>query len=190
MESPIFRELTTQKLLIQKIIWAALTGSILVYGGVAYALPELGEAIDGGAQDISIFFVALAIASGVGSLFLRKFLFSDEGIKRQLEKPIDPKQLSTDRQTGQLNEEKLNKIESLNEFEQKLLSLLNWYFVPNLVCWGLNESIAIYGLVLAIFEGSPNTLLPFAGAALLLNFTMFPKFDSIVGKARNLSRAF
>jgi hypothetical protein len=188
LQSQTFRELSAQKLRILKVIWAGLTGSILVYSAVIYAIPGIGSASLGGGQSLSIVFVALAVGSGSASVFLRALLLSENRVRKQLEQPIDAQQLSTDKQTGQLNEAKLRKIESLGEFEQKLLLLLNWYFVPNIICWGLNESIAVFGLVLVLLEGNPSSVIPFAGAALLLNFSMFPKFDVLVDKARSLHR--
>ena len=139
---------------------------------------------------MSAFFYAAALVAGIVSVFLRKTLLSDERLKLALEKEVDLAKLSNNLRISELGRDKLESIASLEKFEQKLLALLDWSIVPNIICWTINETIAVFGFVLAMLNGTPNSVLPFACVALLLNFAMFPKFEAISERARSLYSSF
>ncbi|HVA40049.1 MAG TPA: hypothetical protein VNF49_05255, partial [Candidatus Binataceae bacterium] len=60
------------------------------------------------------------------------------------------------------------------------------FLVPFIVRLAFNESIVLYGLVLAQFSRSFLTILPFALVALALDLTVSPKLDSSFARAANL----
>jgi len=57
-------------------------------------------------------------------------------------------------------------------------------FVFYIVCWALNESLAMFGFVLAFTSTHQlGDFLPYLGAGLILNVIMFPKLDLHVREA-------
>ncbi len=57
-------------------------------------------------------------------------------------------------------------------------------FTGYILCWGLSESVAIYGLVLSFLGGTPAAMHPYAAAAVLLLLTTAPRKDDLEAMAR------
>lgn len=54
-----------------------------------------------------------------------------------------------------------------------------------IIAYVLSESVALFGFVLAITLRRPEICYPFCGAAILLNFAMFPGFPKSVPSSTN-----
>lgn len=57
-----------------------------------------------------------------------------------------------------------------------------------LVSLALHDVVAVFGLVAAILTGDRWAALPFAAAALALNFSLYPRFEEILKRAEATAR--
>jgi hypothetical protein len=57
------------------------------------------------------------------------------------------------------------------------VTALNRAFPLYIICWVMNESICIFGFVLAMLTFESGRIYPFFGVALLLNLAMYPRFS-------------
>jgi hypothetical protein len=129
-------------------------------------------------------FYALAGVLAIASVISRKYFLSARWLKAQWHKQVSPPQLaSADTETGQIDGDKLAKLGSLNETEIKLLSLAQANLVPLLLSLGLNDLIALIGLVFVLCGANKVSLIPFVGTAIILNIGMYPRLDAIIERA-------
>ena len=166
----------------QKLIWLGMTFGSTIYVPVAFvdATMAAGREL---VQNLGWAFYALAGVLAVASVMIRKY-FGAWWLKAQWHKPVSPRQLATaDAETGQIDGDKLAKLGSLDETEIKLLSLAQANLVPLLLSLGLNDLIAVTGLVFVLCGASKVSLVPFWGTAILLNIGMYPRLDAIVERA-------
>lgn len=183
-------ELLKPKLLIFKMIWLAMTFSMAILVILTFLLANNARV-----GNSNIAFANLAIPGAFFCLLaffaIRKIFLSDNKLKVQLEKQVEAKLLAINPATGIINENTVQKIELLSELEKRLLSSLpNWYFLPFLLGLVFSDAIAILGFVLAIVKGNPNFILPFAGLSIALNLANYPKFDSMIERAKNFNMCF
>ncbi len=89
-------------------------------------------------------------------------------------------------QTGKVDEDRLARIKTISPDEQRLLALVPYFFVGFIVRLAFNESIALYGFVLAFFSRSFVAILPFAMISLILNWTVPFPLDSALDRAASL----
>jgi hypothetical protein len=166
----------------QKLIWLGLTASSTLYVPLAFVDVTVATGREL-VQNLGWAFYALAGVLAVASVMIRKF-FSAWWLKAQWHKPVSPRQLATaDTETGQIYGDKLANLERLNETEIKLLGLAQANLVPLLLSLGLNDLIAVTGLVFVLCGANKISLIPFVGTAILLNIGMYPRLDAIVERA-------
>jgi hypothetical protein len=172
--SDAFESMMSKKMTLLKIVWTALTGSIFLYGIVGYAIAIAGPPAETGDtfRIIRYAMYFIGVLTGLLALGLKGFLFSRERVQAALEAPLDLQFLARDR-TGQVNRNHLDNLRKMPENEQRLLGLTNWYLARYIAVLALNESVAIYGFVLAMVSHRPGEMLPFLAAALFLNAMMF-----------------
>jgi hypothetical protein len=146
-----FEELLGHRMMVLKVIWMALTASILVYAGVGYIVSVNADPKNAGdvprVFQMSIF--AVAVMTALGSVALKTFLFSPGKIEARL---VSAKG---------------------DDKEQRLLNLFGWYFPRYIVILALDESVAVYGLVLTLVTLQPSEMIPFMAVALFLNARVF-----------------
>jgi hypothetical protein len=99
-----------------------------------------------------------------------------------LKQEVDPQELATNRETGQIEQERLTKINALTPLEMKAIGLSGMYFTTLLLSLAMNETVALLGLMLAILEQRPEPVIPFAAVALALNLIIFPRFNQFIDK--------
>ena len=187
MESEVFKELNTPKLNILKLLWIVLCFSTIVCPLIAYFVPGIiSPQTNSLPNSVSKVFYILAGLLAIGSILIRRSLLSGTFIKKEMAKDIDAEKILTNNKKIPLKREDLDKFNSLSSFEQKLLALTNKAYVPNLITWILNESIAILGIVLAVLTGDASKLIPFAMLGICSNLGMFPNLDKVHKKAREL----
>jgi hypothetical protein len=134
-------------------------------------------------QSLGWVFYALAGVLAIASVMSRK-CFSAWWLKAQWHKPVSPRRLaSADAETGQIGGDKPAKLGSLNETEIRLLSLAQANLVPLLLSLGLNDLIAVIGLVFVFCGASKVALIPFVGTAIILSIGMYPRLDAIIERA-------
>ena len=67
--------------------------------------------------------------------------------------------------------------------EVRLSKFLQQWFTFNVIAWGVNESIASFGVVIFGLTGETSAASPFAIAGVLLNLLMFPNFKLSAARA-------
>ena len=186
--SDAFSSVCKKQFLILRILWAAFTFSIVIYGVIAFVLFS-GNATPGAADpNLQMVCTAVGVLLAIASLSLGKLLLSDEQIRSLISKTPDLEKLATNRQTQQVDNGFLEQLKQLPEREQRLLSLSPLLLTMNILRLALNELIAILGIVLAITAQNPQLFIPFAGAALLLNLVQFPREQAVFERAELLLR--
>jgi hypothetical protein len=159
-----------------------MTLSILLYVGLAHFLNAEGRAPQNvtGSLRLAVYLIAGSVA--VLSLMLRKSLLSPGKIYDRLNEAVDAQALATNRETGEIDQERLKKINSLTPLEMKAMGLSGMYFTTLLLSLAMNETVALLGLMLAILEQRPEPVIPFAAAALALNIIIFPRFNQFIDR--------
>ncbi len=167
--------------LAQKVIWIAITMSILIYTVVLYMIHASGsQSADGG--QVHVVFYAIAALLAIAALIYRQRAFSDDRLRGITEKPVATRSLAINPQTRRVDAERLRRIESLPPKEQGVLNLAQSLTIPTIVVLALNESIAIVGFVAAFLTHNPTAILPFAILAIALNLFVFPRPESLPGR--------
>lgn len=166
----------------QKLIWLGFTLGSTVY--VPLVLVDVtmtaGREL---VQNLGWAFYALAGVLAVASLISRKY-FSAWWLKAQWHQQVSPRPLATaDAETGQIGGDQPAKLGSLNETEIKLLGLAQANLVPLLLSLGLNDLIALTGLMFVLCGANKLSLIPFVGTAIILNIGMYPRLDAIIERA-------
>ena len=178
MNTPAVRELLRPVMLVNSILWFALTASIFIYGITAYIVSQDRAPADV-SDGLQLGLRIAAIITALLSLSVMRVFLSDDRLRKAMEPEASSEELA-----GQLNdEERLGKIQSLSPAERKLLRVPGLFFTPFIIRLVLNESIAIYGLVLVFLSHTFTPILPFAAAAIVLNFTCLPRIDAVLGRA-------
>lgn len=149
-------------------IWTILTVCCAFFLVVPY-ISELGvvePGADAGQERLqTLVFIFLSVTMGITSLFIRFYLLSEDRLRK----------LATDLRAKDTAPEKL-----VARFVQHWISM-------NLLAWGLNESIASFGVIIAKLTHSAGAALPLALAGLILNLLMVPRLDRVISKAGLLS---
>jgi hypothetical protein len=167
----------------QKLIWLGMTLGSTIYVPLAFvdATMTAGREL---VHNLGWAFYALAGMFAVASVVIRKYCLSARWLKAQWHRQVSTRQLATaDAETGQMDGDKLANLGSLNETEIKLLGLAQANLVPLLLSLGLNDLIAVTGLVFVLCGASKVSLIPFVGTAILLNIGMYPRLDAIIERA-------
>jgi hypothetical protein len=183
MISQTLRQLLKSQELLLRIFWWVCTLSIIVYIGIAYFLGLRGTNTGGLAStgtQLQLVFSVLAVLVAFLPTLIKCLMLSEKMITKAISREINNEQLATNTRTGQIDQEKLRKIETLNESEKKLLLLSGHYFSPALISLVFNETIAVFGLVLSVVIGKFELIIPFAAAALLLNVVHFPRLGVFI----------
>ena len=165
------------------ILWSALTLTILFYVALAYVLNSKGQPAQPFETGLRTALYLIAAAIGVLSLLLRSRSLSEGHIYDKLKEEADPQALATNRETGEIDQERLKSIKSLTPLEMKAVGLSGMYFTTMLISLAMNEAVALFGLLLAVLERRPEPVIPFAAAGLALNLIIFPRFSQFVDKA-------
>jgi len=175
--SPEFEELLKPRVFATQILWSALTFSILIYVFIAYKV-EANNAESGPAalEPVMLYAMyAVAALTVIGSLVIRSVFFSQTRLKKMLSKEVSVERLALNPQTGQLDQTRAEKIKRMSGNELKAIGLTGQMFTPFIFILALNESVAIYGLILSFLSFRGEVMLPFAAAAIMLNVMMFGK---------------
>jgi hypothetical protein len=170
------------------MIWGGLTLNILLFPGIAYYILASGggEGLGPSHATLEFVFRLVAVSLGIGSVLWWRLHLSDDRLKASLAREVSARSLASNRETGQIDEDLLSKIESLSEFEQRLLSLASGYPLPYVISPVLNVTIVLAGVVLAFLTANTSKMVPFVLAAIILNVLMFPRLITLVNRASQL----
>ncbi len=183
MHSTNFQSLSAQAMQLQRVIWFALNGSILLYLVIPFIVPPMGETSSW--QSMELLFYLFGFVAAASCFALRQYFFSKDSIRSRLATPVTAESLAaTQARPGEDTSEKLEQLKELDDYELRLLSLLRWSLMPNIICWALIESIAVLGLVFSLLSGQASNVVPFVVIALLLNLQCFPRLDRLSEQAK------
>lgn len=120
------------------------------------------------------------------SLLARRALLADARLAELLAAPVDVERLATVGRLGRrkVDRGRLAELRGLDEAELRLLAVLD--FCAGRVIWlqALDYLIVVLGAAAANRVEQPVLVLPFAGAAVLLNLLLLGVPDAIVARAR------
>ncbi len=187
MLSQNLRQLIRPLVIIQQVIWAVITGSIVFYFGIIYVL--VGSHGSRSVLTNSIFetfFYAAALVLAVSSLYLRRYFLSDNRLKRAMSKDVDLHDLASDPRTKKTDSEKLEQLKSLSDFERRVYSLMYYLQKITFINLFMNEIVVILGFVLAFLSGDASKIIPFGAGSLVLSLWMYPRSGKITERASYL----
>lgn len=182
MPSETLKQVLKPRILVMNILWFALTLSILFYVFLAYFLNSNGQPAQPFENSLKMALYLIAGSIGALSMLLRSRSLSEGRIYDKLKEEVDPQALATDSETGKINQERLKIIKTLTPLETKVVGLSGMYFTTMLISLAMNESVALFGMLLAILERRPEPIIPFAVAGIILNLIIFPRFSQFVDK--------
>ncbi len=190
MISPQLRHLIRPLVLIQQVVWVVITGSIVFYFAIVYVLA--GNAAAGALSNIpgleTAIYVVAALVS-VCSILYRRYSLSRESLTRNLKKEPNLEELAMDPRTKRVDVDKLGRLESLNDFEKRVFSLMYYLQKVTFINLFLNEMVVILGFVLAFLSGDAWKITPFGIVSLVLSVWMFPRAGAVIERARYLYSA-
>lgn len=187
MLSAQLRQLIRPLVVIQQVIWIVITGSIVFYFGIIYLLiggQDSDSPTMSGGLKIALYGAATLVTAA--SFYLRNYFLSDESLRRFLAKDLNLEELARDPGKDAVDSQKLERLRSLSEFEQKIFSLMYYLQKVTFINLFLNEIIVIIGFVLAFLSGDPGKIIPFGAVSLLLSIWMYPRSGKITERARRL----
>lgn len=190
MISTQLRQLIRPLVLIQRVIWVVITGSILFYFGIVYVL--VGNSGTGTLPKMDGFETVMyivAAAVSVCSIFSHRHALSGESLARNLKKDVNVEELSRDPRTKRIDADKLGRLESLSDFEKRAFSLMYYLQRVTFINLFLNETVVVLGFVLAFLSGDPQKIILFGVVSLALSVWMFPRPGAAIDRARNIHTA-
>ena len=165
MESETFRAEVRPIATVHRIVWVAFVGAVPLYMIVAYV--QIDRAAPGGgapllSNPLTIPLVVISVLAAALAPYMPRILSPDRRIRQMVDRQLDPQATAR-----------------LSADEQRLLGLLPNFYVGFIVRLAFNESIALYGLVLAFFSKSFVAVLPFAIVSIALNLMVPLPLDSM-----------
>jgi len=160
-----------------RFIWGVYSMSILLFVAVLFLMMGAGSDTDWAS-------VSTLVGLGVGgvvvvaALLYRRRKFSETRLRELLAHEPDIDEMSKDSEYGMVDEERKAELAELSPDELRVLAALRGLQVPFLVSLGIHEVVALVGFVVAFAMGDFTLVVPFAGAALLLNGIAAPRVSS------------
>jgi hypothetical protein len=171
MQSETFHSLIKPIETIQRKLWLAFLATVPMYVCLAYV--QVGRPTSGvtplQATPLAVVVVTMSLLAAVLGPYVPRLMFSESRLRKLLSRGVDPETLARDPKTGTVNEERLARIKSISPDEQRLLALVPTFFGAFIVRLAFNESIVLYGLLMAFFSGALIAILPFAIVSFALN---------------------
>ncbi len=187
MISDELKELIRPVVLVQRIIWFVIAGSIIFYIGFVYFF--IGEnkalAISVGGYVEPLIYI-LAGASVLGSILYYRYSLSESRLSQFMDPDTDLRSMAVNPRTKEVDQAKLDRLNALSDHEAKIYSLMFELQKITIVVLILNELTAIFGSVLAFVYDDAQKIIPFAIASLVLSFWMFPRHLSLIKRVQSL----
>lgn len=141
------------------IIWTLLTLCCALF----WVLPYISVPTKSPVEDspLPLTLTGLAVLMGASTVFIRYYLFS----KTQL--ALVGKKMT----------------EKYADAATRLFRFQQYWFTFHVIAWGVNESLASFGVMIFATTGDPQTATPFAIAGILLNMLMYPDFPEAAKRA-------
>jgi hypothetical protein len=147
LQSEAFRNRIKKIGAVPRVIWLVYIAIVPFYLCVAYMLSGPTAEIS---NPLTIPFAIISLLTATLAPYMPRQILPDSRLRELLNRQYPPDA-------------------TLSLEEQRLLAIVSVFFVPFIVRLAFNESIALYGLVLAFGSRSFAVLVPFAIASLILN---------------------
>jgi len=176
MLSPKLAELVATQERTSRMIWFSMCMAIFVYAAVVVVTAQ-DTSQSGEPGDISLMLPILAGVSVVTAIMARMFkvhAFSDETLRAALS--VAPSDASLPGDVGALDVE-----------DKRVYAVVASRQTMMIIVLAIQESIALYGLVLGFISRDPIVLAPFAAVALLLHAFEFPRTQVLAERVQKLA---
>lgn len=169
--------------------WGGFTAVLPLYWGIAYqnATSEIyrqSETLDPGVRSILIWTaIGVGVVSFIAFAALNGFGFSEAAVPEAEEpSPGDDEEYMTSWR------DPYERISDAGVTEPFCLAVHDRWFNLHLAAWGLNQVVALTGVVLAVSSQSAGKCIPFISAAAVLNLMMYPRRSTLAGKIVAIAR--
>jgi len=187
MISEELKELIRSPILVQKILWFVIVGSIIFYisfvyifvGGSRVLVISIGSAIE-------LLIYILAGIAMLGSIFYYRYALSDNHLKKFMSKDVDIELLAKNPSTKEVDTNKLGQLKALSPSELKIYSLMFEVQKITIITLILNELIVIFGSAISFMNDDVSKIVPFGIVSLVLSFWMFPRAQSVIKRVGQL----
>jgi hypothetical protein len=181
------KELIRPAVLVQKILWFVIVGSIIFYIGFVYIFIGGNKALTSSiGSNVELLIYILAGAITLGSIVYYRYSLSDNQLKKFMSKDVDLDLLAKDPRTKKIDAGKLARLNSLSVLETKIYSLMFELQKITILTLILNELIVIFGSALAFISEDVSKIVPFGIVSLVLSFWMFPRAQAMIKRAGQL----
>ena len=187
MISKELKELLNPVILVQKILWFVIFGSVIFYIAFVYIFVDGNLTLtfsSGGDFEILIYFLALAAAAG--SVYYYRHSLSDKNLKSFMTNDFDIELLARNPRTREIDEAKFLSLKTLTKDELGIYSLMFEYQKIIMITLILNEIIVILGSVLSFINDDVSKIVPFGIVSVALCFWVFPRPHILITRAQNL----
>ena len=170
-------------------VWLMMTVSSMLFLILGYLTTNHSQNSNPRNVDTSFIYLLYIVAFclGVLSVGLRYYLLSNRRIEiRMTEKP-NLRLIAKNRQTGEVDCKRLEELNKLETYEQRLVTLPGWILNRSVYSWGVNSMIVFTGYIVGVLTKSFAIIVPFMVGALILDFIMFPMLQKFVEKASLLT---
>lgn len=187
MISKNLKELIRPVILVQKFIWFIIVFSILFYIVLLYYL--LGGTMITGTSTgygLEVLIYILSSSSAAGSVYYYRYSISDGKLRKFMEQDLNIGQLAKYQRTSEVDDEKLDKLNSIPNVEAKIYSLMFEFQKSITISLLLSELIVIFGSTVSLLNGDFSRIVPFAIVSVILCIWMFPNPQSLIKRAHKL----
>lgn len=185
MISDQLKELIRPAVLVQKIIWFVIVGSIIFYIGFVYLFIGDNKALNSSIGSyVEPLIYILAGACVLGSIFYYRYALSEDKLSQFMAKDVDLMPLAKNPKTKEVDQSKMKQLSSLSDQEVKIYSLMFELQKITILTLILNELTIIFGSVLAFVNDDPSKVIPFAIGSLVLSFWMFPRPMALIARVQ------
>lgn len=179
-----FNKLVGARLLIVRIVWIAITGSVVFYFFIAYlfTLENTGDGVRAVGEAVPAFYAAAAVVAVISVIF-RIWSFS-RGNRQKILGKYRPDAFTSDSAAGHVRSKAADDVNMLSDEEKRaffLLGELQKYTIINMI---LNEIVILIGFILVFLTADIFKFIPFGAVALLLCLWMFPRTESVAEKSQ------
>jgi hypothetical protein len=169
-----------------KIVWVALSGSLLMYAAIPFLMSSGWEPSDGSSTPLLPILAGVALVVAAASIVYGRREFSDDRLTGLLREPVSAEGIAGQLQTSALRDTLLADLQAMPAEDLRAYSVVMSRQAPAIIRLALQEAVGIVGLAAAFIDQDPMLVVPFVGAALLLQMRAFPNTTALAERVRKL----